>query len=237
MFYNFSKQLPMPYNNRYHRYSKSYNKRHKCKVPMFGRADRYAGKKALQLSKYALSMLNVEYKFHDIAITAVNVSSSPIITQITNIPSGDTSESRDGAQIKLTSVNLRYFIEASAADPSTSVRLMLVHDKQTNGAIYSSGDLLKDATADDAIVSPLNLDNKFRFRVLYNKVHCFSNTGNQTQYGEVHIPLNLRLRYDASAGDITDLTSSSLSFVQLSTSTSTNFPAITFHSRVRFVDN
>ncbi len=199
---------------------------------MFGRMD----KAAYSIAKKALSLVNVEYKFHDFQATIAAVNETAEIFQISNIPQGDTDQSRDGAQVKLTRVNIKYFLEANPAVANTLVRIMLVLDKQTNQAIYTIADLLADVTLNDGIVSMTNLDNKYRFRILYNKVHTYSNASKEVSYHEINKKLDMKLRYDASTPNISDLTSYSLSLVAIS-SQSTNQPTITFFSRLRFIDN
>ncbi len=204
---------------------------------MFGKADRYAGRTALFMAKKALSMLNVEYKFHDVQLTSTTLTDVPLIVQLTNIAQGDTETTRDGAQIKLTRLTLRYRLQASGTPQKNQIRVILVHDKQTNQSIYAIGDLLQDTTAIDNLISPNNLDNKFRFKVLYNKVHTTSlGSVSGFLYKEINMELDMRIRFDASTPDITDLTSSSLSIVFIDNE-AVNGSALTLFSRLRYVDN
>lgn len=131
-------------------------------------------------------------------------------------------------------VNLNYFLLVNATTPRTSVRIMLVIDKQTNGAIYANTDLLEDVTVNDNIVSPRNLDNKHRFQILYDRTHMLS-LSTPTVVVKKYIKKDLLLRYDASTPSIADLTQSSLSLVQFGNDV--NEPTIQSFLRVRFVDN
>ncbi len=226
----------MPYKRSYRgRYKKrSYRKSYNYKAKGYGG---YLGtaSKALAVAYGIKRLLNVEFKFHDVQATSLQIQNTPVIVQITNIPQGDTSETRDGAQVKLTRLSIKYkFVGGNAAD--AMVRIMLIHDKQTNQAIYSASDLLQDVTANDNIVSATNLDNKYRFHVLYNKVVRLSNATNNTVYQEIMKDVDIRLRFDASTPSIADLTSSSLSLLFVSTLTTTA-PLLTLFSRVRYVDN
>ena len=132
-------------------------------------------------------------------------------------------------------VDLNYTLLVNATTPRTSVRIMLVVDRQTNQAIYLSTDLLEDITANDGIVTPRNLDNKHRFIVLYDRVHMLS-LSVPTLTVRKYIRKDLLLRYDASTSAIADLTQNSLSLVSY-TNEATNVPSITAFLRVRFVDN
>ncbi len=228
----------MPYKRRYNKPRYKHKRYTKSRT---GRYIGYAGSavsiasKALALSYGIKKLMNVEFKFHDVVQTDTAQNQTASIIQLTNIPQGDTSETRDGAQVKLTRLQIKYTISAGTADV-TFVRCIVVHDSQTNQAIYGIADLLQDTTASDSIVSMLNLDNKYRFSILYNKVHSFSNTGNKAVYKEFMKDLDMRIRFDASTPSIADLTSSSLSIVFIA-NIGSNTPSITLFARVRYVDN
>lgn len=214
---------------------RKYSRRRRCKTPMFGRADRYVASKALAYSKKALSMLNVEYKCHDTQLSSLAITTVATIHALTNVAQGDTTNERDGNQMKITRNLLRYSVVGGPAD-DTLIRVMLVLDKQTNGALYAISDLLQDTSVTDIIISPLNLDNKFRFRVLYDRVHSLSSEGKNSINVSKMFKMGLRIRFDANDQMITDLTSYSLSFVAVANQ-ATNTPNLTLFNRVRFVDN
>ncbi len=193
-------------------------------------------RKALLMAKSIKSLMNVEFKNHDIAATTSAITITPVITQLTNIAQGDTTLTRDGSSVKFVSISFRYTLVQHASATSTFVRIMLVLDRQTNEAIYTDTDLLADVTVADAIVSPRNLDNGHRFRVLYDKVHAFSASGSVSQHGKFYKKLQLKVRYDAAAALITSLTQSSLSLFTVATEASST-PTITHRIRLRYVDN
>ncbi len=193
--------------------------------------------KALYMAKKALSMLNVEYKNHDVTLTNVTVPDTVgVIQQLTLINQGDTTNTRDGAQIKLTSFQIKGQCQLHTSATSSVVRLMLILDKQTNQAIYTTADLLSNVTTVDSINAPLNLDNKHRFVVLWDKTLTMSEIGNEVRQFKYYRKLSLKLRFDASTGAIADLTSYSLSLVRISNET-TNLPNYSAIIRLRYVDN
>ncbi len=181
-------------------------------------------------------LINVEFKFHDVQLTSVAISITPGIVQLSNIAQGDTDVTRDGSQLKVLSIQLAYQIIAHASSTRTFVRVLLVKDKQTNQAIYEASDLLSDVTTQDSIVSPYNRDNRRRFTVLYDKVHTFSEGGSQLVKFGRKFRQDQMLRYDATVGDITDLTQSSYSLMTISNE-STNTPVLTVFNRLNYVDN
>lgn len=192
--------------------------------------------KALALAKSLKALVNVEIKNHDTGLTQTAISSTFQIIELTNIAQGDTTLTRDGASLKLTGVALKYKLSQHASAVNTQVRILLVHDTQTNQATYGAVALLSDATIHDAIVSPRNLDNARRFKVLMDRVHSFSGTGRTNSTHSFYKKLNIKIRYDNAAAAITSLTQSSLSLVLVSDE-ATNTPLITHIIRLRYVDN
>ncbi len=195
-------------------------------------------KKALFLAAKTKAMLNVEYKCIDNTFSNQAVdSATPIISEITNVAQGDTATSRDGNQIKLTQVVINLLFTLRGVN--TGMRYILVHDKQTNGAAFTMGDLLASTGVQQSLVSALNIDNKYRFRVLADKKFTLTDSGaNKKVVKKIFIPnLNIRMRFDGITNSITDITSSSLALVLLSEDTGAASPLMSAFIRVRFVDN
>ncbi len=194
--------------------------------------------KALRVARHVKSLLNVEKKNHDVSVTAVGVPDGVgTIFQLTNIPQGDTTISRDGSNVKIISIYIKILmiLDASATTGS-SFRVILVHDKQTNQAIYTTAELLSTVVNGSSLVSPLNLDNQFRFRILHDKCYTLSDGGSKHKFVKIFKKVNTRLRFDASTPSIADLRSSSYSLVLIGNET-TNEPNVRFEARLRFVDN
>lgn len=220
----------MPYKKRSKSYSNARPGYKRCGKMVLSDAA-----KALALARHIKKLVNVEIKNHDVQLASVAITDTPLITQLSNIAQGDTTNTRDGAQAKMLGVNVNYILTRSTNAEATAVRVMLVIDKQTNQAIYTAADLLEDVTSIDNVVSPRNLDNLHRFQILYDKVHVL--TTNTTQIVvRKYFTKQLLLRYDGSTPSIADLTQNSLSILLVATQV-TNDPSIAAFFRVRFVDN
>ncbi len=193
-------------------------------------------KKALAMAQGLKRLVNVEVKNFDVQQTNVPVTDTPVIIQLSNIPQGDTTITRDGAQCKVLALELSLHMLRHSSATGTSVRILLVCDKQTNQAIYLNSDLLDDVTVTDNLVSPYNLDNKFRFTVLFDRVFNLSEGSNSVVDFKRTFRMNKILRFDGNVPFIADLTSNSLSLIQVSNQV-TNDPNLTMFSRLRFVDN
>ncbi len=193
-------------------------------------------KKALGIAKHLKRLVNVEIKNFDVQQTNTTIAGSPVIIQLSNIPQGDTTITRDGAQCKVLALELSIFLTRHSSSTNSTVRLMLVCDKQTNQAIYVNSDLLEDVTIIDGLVTRYNLDNKFRFSVIWDRLFHINEGSSSSKSFKKTFRMNKILRFDGNTPSIADLTSNSLSLVQVSNE-ATNTPSITMFSRLRYVDN
>ncbi len=221
----------MPRN---YRKKRSYSKRPgygACGKMVYGDAQ-----KALAMVKSVKRLINVEVKNFDTQLTNTAVTDAIGITQLTNIPQGDTRSTRDGAQCKMIGLELNFAISMHASAFNTQFRLIVVLDKQTNQAVYLAADLLDDITPFDSIISPRNLDNMKRFAVLYDRTFAFHVGGTNSFIVRKYIKKEVLLRYDASTSTIADLTQNSLSILTVATEPA-NDPGFTLHARIRYVDN
>lgn len=192
-------------------------------------------RKALVIAKSVKRLINVEVKNFDTQNTLLNLTQTPVIIQLFNIPVGDTTNSRDGAQCKVIGIEFNYFLNANTTEAPTRVRIMMILDKQTNQAIYANDDVLQDVTGSDNIVSPRNLNNKHRFQVLLDRTHMLT-LASSSVVVKRYIRKDILLRFDASTPSIADLTQNSISLLVM-TSLSTNVPQFTHFTRLRYVDN
>lgn len=194
-------------------------------------------KKALAIALATKRLLNVEVKNHDVQTSALNVTTTPVVLQITNIAQGDSTNQRDGSQCKVTQLELRFQVLLNGSSTRSSFRLMVVCDKQTNQAVYTAADVLQDITSTDMIVSPINLDNKHRFQIIDDIItHVGDGGDGRIKQFKKFYNMSKIIRFDNAAGAITSLTQSSLSLLFVSTE-GTNGPLIQLFSRIRYIDN
>ncbi len=224
----------MPVYSRYRQRSGKYGYRKK-KGNIFYRR---GANKAYRMAKRALSLVNPEFKFLDtLGTQTVIPEAAGTIVPLTNVAQGDTSSTRTGDSIKLTSLTMKANISMSTSSVQTHCVIFLVEDKQTNSALYTTSQLLTDVTQHDSIVSSLNLDNKYRFRVIKRWNFTLEDNGKQSKYIKFYHRFHEKyhLRYDGNAGTIADLSSKSLSLLFIGNE-GTNRPNITFNIRIRYLD-
>ncbi len=227
----------MPYYKRDKHYKGRYPRYKKVKRPMFGRLD----KAAYSMAKKALSLINTEFKLKDtVELGLVIVDGVGVIKQLTNVAQGDTNVTREGNSIKIVSIYTKFMFHINASASSSQVRCMLILDTQTNGAIYTTDDLLESVANLTSLISPRNTDNAHRFRVLYDKMVVLNQNitavSSTTRFLKVYKKVDLHMRYATNVGDITDLTQNSISVLLISNE-ATNTPTVDINFRLRFLDN
>lgn len=222
----------MPY------YRRGYKKRYYKKRKKYSRKNIFWWRlknKAIKGGLKALKYLNSEEKFLDTQLTLLPIANTVGITNLVTCQQGDTSSTRQGDQIKITSILFKYIIKIHASATNSSVRMLICLDKQANSAQMGLATVLKDVTNSDAIVSANNLDNKFRFTTLLDRVIQLS-TDKPYARGSYYKKCGIRIRYDGNLGDVTDLASRNI-LLYLISDEGTNTPSITCYARLRFVDN
>jgi len=142
------------------------------------RYNRYAPKKKSRNLRIG-GFLGIEKKFvdyeYDAAVvqTVASSESDPATALSLNCTAqGDGPNQHDGRKQTTTSVELRGNVVWSATDAATPVepgfvRILIVHDRQTNGAQFNAEDVLDDPTDADLETCALrNVEFEKRFRIL-----------------------------------------------------------------------
>lgn len=232
----------MYYNNNYRRNyrRRPIRKRRRTYQPKTNNFMRYAGYAygAYKLARATKKLLNVESKhfFFDVSSMSA-ITNTGKISCINQIPAGDTSSSRDGNTIRMTSVTGKFIIsqDASKAD-NTFVRCILFICSQqdaTDIIVSGAGGLLRNAKP----FSLINLEgDQGRLRVLWDQVINIADdaTINGQQYLQFHRKLDHKVIY---AGSATASPRQNSLYLLLLSDAGTNQPACDGHIRVRYLDN
>ncbi len=194
--------------------------------------------------RYDQQQMARELKFHDIDVnqTAADLSGGVILnTSSINLIAQGTSESeRIGRKCTVRNINWRgtlTLIGASTIGTNAIVRLILVLDKQCNGAAPTVLGVLESANYQ----SFNNLSNKGRFQTLSDQQYVLNpqaSAGNGTANDSA--PVNLQfacykkvgidLEFDSTTGAITEIRSNNLFILAISAASTANF---TLDSKVR----
>jgi len=173
---------------------------------------------------------------------------------------GSGAGNRIGQQITITSIQFRGHIENDIDNlSSASIRCIVFWDRQPNNAnpitttfTVTSMALLDGSTITNPMHMPYNYQALTRYRILYDKIFTvtpntflqYTTTGGVSLvdtysqrkiYFKKKIKASRLVQYDASAGDITDLTSNSL-FAVFYSDAAQDEPVLQFAARVYYKD-
>jgi len=198
--------------------------------------------------RYRAGAGDQERKFHDLDVDDAVVATGGTVTHLNVIAQGVTEATRVGRKCTITHIGWRYTVRlpetVQQASPTAgdTVRLMLILDKQANGAIPSVTDVLESAEYQ----SFNNLANKGRFRVLMdrtidiNYLVMASDAASKYDQGQVeqsdsfYKKCNITIEYDSTTGAITEVRSNNLLLLAISSQGTASFVS---KLRLRFTDS
>ncbi|AXQ66153.1 MAG: coat protein [Cressdnaviricota sp.] len=166
---------------------------------------------------------------------AVGALAAASITLLNGTATGTDFTNRIGREILMKSIYLR-LTAYNGTDQDASLRIMLVYDKQPNGATPAITDIL---TASD-IISPNNLNNKDRFTTISDKVRKISTASDRGFWHKKYKYIQYNTQYSGTTNVINSIASGALWLVLIpiinSTGASTANFVVGYTNRVRFVD-
>lgn len=157
------------------------------------------------------------------------------MTHINPIQQGATANNRLGREANMRSLHYRWqgsFAPTTAG--SSPIRLLIVYDKQPNGAAPPILDIL----IADAIESPMNLDWKKRFIILVDQeVECVGAQGPSAWYIKGNRKMALNAEFTGVGGGIASLNSGSVYAITYQNGNIiTAAPTSQLYTRIRFTD-
>lgn len=193
--------------------------------------------KAMRLAKRVNRKVgSIEYKYLDNSLTATAFTNAGVIDQLTNVVEGLTNITRVAQKITIKRIMFRVNAFSNVAGTKFVCRVMLVQDRQTNGAIFATTDLLESVAAVDCTISQLNKNFFKRFKILYDKRKSLTTTGsNQVTFFNFQKRVNIPVLYSANAGTIADIRKNSLAIIFF-TNVAANAPSFDYNSRLIFTD-
>jgi len=193
--------------------------------------------KALRMARYVSRIVSAEKKFLETYATdtpGLNLT----VTPLTVLGQGVTSEaSRIGNAILGRSLSIKGTITmSSAASIETMVRVMLVHDRNPNGTLPTTSDILDTGSA-HTIFAHYNIDNAgSRFKVLFDRVFTMNNSNKPKQFFSIYRKLNAVTKY-LGTGASFGACASNHYYVCTSSDEGTNEPAVNYAAMFRFMDS
>lgn len=183
-----------------------------------------------------------ELKTIDSTVTS-NVPAAGNISTLNAVATGTDFTNRTGRKTTMKSLLLRLTLNplpATSAPSGDAVRIVVLYDTQTNGAIPVVGDVLSGGTWD----SPINLTNRDRFKILMDKqVNMAASTytagaltagSPETKFLKKYRQFSLETIFNGTAGSVTQIQTGGLFILYISEAN--NVTNLLINSRVRFTD-
>ena len=170
-------------------------------------------------------------------LTNPDILNVAIFEPLALIAQGDDVDQRDGLQVALRSIDLRFIIQSGTN--RACVRFILFIDKQVNNntAPLTLDDLMEEtSTAIEALVSPINIENKRRFTILRDWTRTLvDQTQTDVLCFRVRKSLKTKVRYTGGAATLAE-TNSGMPFLFMfgTNTTAQTAPNVTMVCRTTF---
>jgi len=179
----------------------------------------------------------VEFKSVDVAAN-VDAHSVATLTLLNGIARGADIDERDGREVVMRSIQLSYTAQVtSGTGTAQRVRVMVVYDRQTNGAAPTSAQIM---SVDSDVHAPRNLEYRKRFTILHDRVYVLNahNESGGEQFCRFYRKLNHPITFNSgNAGTVADIATGSLYLVCCGTQDSGESDGVViFNSRVRYTE-
>lgn len=205
------------------------------------------------LSRVSMAMPRVhELKYNDVGysspggVFSVNASGTGSFALLNGITQGTDNTQRIGRLVHIRKIFFSGYIDSKLATLPMSVRLVVVYDRQTNGAAFNITDLYDTFGGNVTTSSMRNLDNRDRFLVLKDKRwSCNTLLPSPSNVAHTVFPVTIVMKkvmlptlYNNVTGGIADIASGSIFALLLTDPFAgvVNTPLLNGLWRVRFVD-
>lgn len=169
------------------------------------------------------------------------------ITVLNALTQGTDATNRLGRKILMKSIQLRLELTdqlaATGLQPAGILpgeyRIVVVFDTQTNGAAPAAADIFQSTPA-AGLITPLNLNNRERFKVVWDKVRHVDQSGPATAHVKLYKKCNYPVVFNAgNAGTVGDIQTGGLFICIATTLSATAAPGlqVNLYTRVRFTDD
>ncbi len=164
----------------------------------------------------------------------VSASDTGLLFTLAAIAQGTDDVNRIGFQASMVRLEARILIERGNTD--SCIRLLLVIDKQTNGAFPTVNDLLQvTGSGNQKVTSPMSNENRLRFTVLSDRVYSLVTGHSTIRCFPIRKRLTHKMRFDGPGQGIVDIVSGSIILLAIATTTgAAASPTISMVSRLWF---
>lgn len=183
-----------------------------------------------------------ELKSVDTAIAAAAVNTAGGLALVNGMARGDDINQRNGREVVMKSIEFKFTVQSTAATGTDQVhRVVIVYDRQANATALTWTDVYG---AGYDILSPRNLENRKRFKVLMDRTYSLSSAVATSVGGVVmrsdsfYRKLNHPVTFNSgNAGTIADITTGSLYVLYVGTNVAgVTAGSINGRCRIRYED-
>jgi len=187
-----------------------------------------------------------ELKTVDVTPASANLSVTAGFVLLNGVAQGTDFTNRIGRKTHMKSIYLRFSLypnNANSAPGGDFVRVIVFYDCQSNATAPVVGDVLQFSTS---YLSPLNLNNRDRFKILHDKVISMNAnvyTATVLTAGDpvnknwkMYRKINLDTVFGDTAATIGSIQTGSIYLMYMSAG-ATSFSTLGYTSRIRFIDS
>lgn len=177
-----------------------------------------------------------EKKYLDTSISGatIPIAASGSITLLNGVVQGTDANQRIGRKVTWESVLVRFVCRPNATTPLNSAyRIMLVVDKQANGAAPNITDIFETAT----FASPNAMANRARFVTLWDKKGVITTSNEAVTIEELFLRKKFQTIYSGTAATIGSIASGALYLVLMGDVATVSGVLIAGTIRLRYTDD
>lgn len=181
-------------------------------------------------------MINAEKQKVDVSISTSTISSTPAVTHLTAIATGDSEGSRTANSILCKYLYINGTVQIHTSANFSRVRMVVVRDKQQVGDTAPAYlDVFESAPSGSGTQAFLNKATVGRFDILWDRL-CVLDAQNPQVAVSHMIPLKSHVRYNGTAS--TDVQKGGLYCMLVSDITAGgNVPTVYLQARLAYYDN
>jgi len=185
-----------------------------------------------------------ERKVVDVATANYACDSTGSVTYLAPIAVGTDYTDRIGRKINIRSIQARGFVfPEDQTSGGSIVRVMCVYDAQSNGAAIAT---ITDILQQSSPLAPLNLANRDRFKVIWDKQFALGQVSNVATQSFAGSPTNHQFKkykrcnlpviYNTTTNTIAAVSSGAILLLTLGNNAAGTGATLAFNSRIRFED-
>jgi len=218
-------------------------RRYKAKQPVIRKGQRGYLRKGGYYGRRLRS--GQELKFHDLVESNLTIptTGARLGTNLCIIPQGTGASDRIGRKIWIKKIQMNismHYIPTTAAEPAF-YRMLLVMDKQANGANATWANVMESTVSTDSF---RNLENSQRFKILKDWRGVINQVGREfsTNYLDVarkfsyYADCNIPIEYSSTTGVIAEQRSNTLFVIACMSNAPTESIEVSWYIRLRFTD-